>query len=303
MDDLPIEVVKLIAKLLVHCKLAVNKKYSEIYNEDWFKEYLTDLYPNMELWVQKSYKHLCEKEYCCGTVTEFSIENLRWNRLEYLSNCIINASYWRYSIAALNFNGDLFVGRKKIATTVTHSDRNMFVSKNVLYRIELACIPVKVLGVEDVIKIKHIGITYYILTNKILYVGIEEFSEIGFDNAIDMCIGEQILVLERNGNVYGLEPDSDEKVLLFTNGIKLLGNAVLLVTGEVIIPLTVVNGDMRTNYLVPIKCKKVINYYNDLYILDGNTLHILNYYTSTIVETIKNVKDIIGTGTDILLIV
>ena len=307
MDVLPIELVKLISYYLSPCKLAVNNTYNNIYDEYWYQKYLEDRYPNYTLWKRSTYKDLCIKEYKSGIVNEWSILKLGYVALEYLSKNV-DVRKNQIEMMVLRFNGDLYVGRKYIRSNVLAIDSNYFITENELFFVDSNY------NISLLVKprnSKFIAMGYdppeklYGLTNIFLYVyDCDEDKikrKIEFNDAVDMCIGEEILVLERNGNVYKIDRFSSEKKLLYLNGVKLLGNAVLLSTSEIVIPL-LIDRNNKINFQIPFKCEKVINYSNRLYILSDYKVYIYDYHNNRIIETIDNVKDITGNYVGIYLI-
>src|SRR5690606_1031914 len=105
---------------------------------------------------------------------------------------------------SLDFNGDLYDGSKWISSNIVSIDKNVFATENYVFKYGDGK---KVFtSKEKILKIRSNMGLIYVLTNNNLYLCDHSIHhELTLNYAIDICIGEEVLVLEKNGNVYSID--------------------------------------------------------------------------------------------------
>ena len=304
MDNLPIEVIRLISLELNPLELSINKIYYELYSDHWYNDYLVKLYPNTNMLKQTTYKDLYIKYLLMGKVHLISCKQ-ELISIDSRTDIIESYSCGEFSLS-LTINGDLIIDNEIIMTDIVAADTFTFVTKNSWFYIDENYNIVEICSMMDsyFITVKYDDKILYALTKDYLYYyQHNSIKKLEFDDAVNMCIGEDILVLQKDNKVFSIKPNSNEKTLLFVDCLKLLGNAILLSSGEIVIPL-LLNIDItkKTNYIIPFKCTKVINYYNHLLILYNNILYIYSYSKAEISKKISNIKNICGNYLGIFVI-
>ena len=162
----------------------------------------------------------------------------------------------------------------------------------------------------NLLKMPHIIVHYMPLTANILYIYKKDglIKEIIFEAAIDMYIDNLIIILESNGNVFLIEPQTHEKLLLFTNGVELKGNGILLSTGETICEIKLSDeSELTYDFIrIPIDCDRFLNLSSfGIYVLNDGKLvfWIKENGIEPEYHDYNGTKDICGNWMNIFLII
>ena len=146
MDSFPKEVLFAISLYLPPWYLlTINKHFSTIYNEYYYKRYIEWYYPNINFNPKLSYKELCQNSLKEGEIwkrntTHNSIKNLRIRGMK-----IFTLSYNKDKYLILKFNSDLYLYDKNkrtsylIDTEVTDIITSSYIKDNKWYYIDYLC--------------------------------------------------------------------------------------------------------------------------------------------------------------------
>ena len=107
----PIEVWYNISLYLKPQSLSLNKILSSLYNEFYYKKYLQNKYPELELWAPFGYKELYKKSLLQGKIqirNEFLSETNGRNNNHFCEIEGIKCSRYGFCELVLTFNGDLY---------------------------------------------------------------------------------------------------------------------------------------------------------------------------------------------------
>lgn len=243
METLPIEVVKLISYQLPPFTLTINKEFSAIYNDVWYRDYLNVLYPECDLWLQTTYKDLYERSLQMRSICVFTdLKSLSYNKRpmfisEFPIKCMHAClTYNTSDKLMLNFNGDLYRGDGLIAKKVLFIDPTGYATKDKWH----------LFGSDREIHILdpilRLGSTIYsgsyfafALTEQVLYIysyAKHLLISIPFVNAKDIMSDGLIYVLQHNGDVYIVYPPTSIKELRFNDIVRFHGDRLLTGDGK-----------------------------------------------------------------------
>jgi hypothetical protein len=125
-------------ELPINYLLLVNKLLNSLYNDNWYKEYLENKYPTINLTVRTTYKDLCKKSLYEGRIY-YSQQYNTFIGKKYLNITGIKALWLDRNHIILKFNGDLYrINNNSEQILIDNNVSNMsfihYVKYNKLYK-------------------------------------------------------------------------------------------------------------------------------------------------------------------------
>jgi hypothetical protein len=218
MDFLPTELLQYIGLQLPVCYLAtLNKQFSTLYDEFFYKFYLEDKYPGINLWKQSSYKELCKKSLAQGEIRRIKKDITQCLSIKGIKACY--AADYGYSFV-LTFNGDLYAvdetKTKFISGNVIDVDSETYITPNKWYFVDGQLISHLIKESEDIFKFVGYHDDYvYAATDYIIYESSIDFEAEVPDEIIERKFDKKIEKMEMTGPVSLLFDDGQMLILNF----------------------------------------------------------------------------------------
>lgn len=310
MDTLPYDILRLFSLYLEPLKLAVCWELLNMYNDNWYFDKLTLLYPGYNLYTVNDYKDLYRKSLINGTIYYDSINIFGAIKIDQLKNLKYEKSYITKGIHAvhisninhtyiLNFNGDVYLEHentvKLIDTKVIGLNKNIYIKQDeIYYRNDNTWTRLNI-NTYELIKVVN---SKYILSTDGVYIIISHNSW-GFyplKECIDIeYINNSIYIVTKNNITYCLDNKSTS-IFVITNIILKPNVGVFDNNGNILIGSY---QNMISSCKFEGKVNKISIMFTSPYILSNNILYLLHKYFDKIeiLSTINNVKHVFGDDT------
>jgi len=236
MNSLPLEVIRIISLMLKVLTLSINKSYYEIYNDDWYYDYLISLYPDVNLWKQTTYKDLYIKSLstfnikCTDYINMLGCYKPSLYFHKFPIKCIEAYRTKNYKQLMLTFNGELYLDNNLLDINVVTINSCSYATNVKWFMIDIHHNVMEIMSLTDIIKVGSCGKYLYAITKNTIYIynslGNKNFS-LDFNDIKDVyCFNNDIFVLENNGNLYLLQFYGDLSLFFKKNIHKFYGDYI-----------------------------------------------------------------------------